>query len=429
LQVSRPQLLFVSPRFLFPLDEGGKIRTSGILRAMKGGVFDITLASPAPTGWARYQDEIEGISDHFAHWPQRTPGFFARGLGVLSGWPVSAANDRSAAGRRVVAAQIARRPAVLVADFPHSGVLLPAKLPAASVIFTHNVEAEILERHAAHTQGLRHFVWRREAQKMSRFEGATLRRFASVIAVSARDAVALVARYDLAHVPRIDTGVDLKFYQFQAPRAEAVTVVFSGALDSRSNVDGIEFLLRAVWPKVIAAKPSARMIVVGRNPPATLVAEAQAPGLNWHFTGTVDDIRPHLAAGDVAAIPLRVGSGTRLKAFEAMAMGLPVVSTTVGVEGLGLVPGAEYVAADDAETFAASLCALLDDHERRRHLAATGRALVEARYGWDRIGKQFEKICEDAMNRGSGRKKAKRAVPINPARAAPAPAKGRPRHR
>jgi glycosyltransferase involved in cell wall biosynthesis len=134
-----------------------------------------------------------------------------------------------------------------------------------------------------------------------------------------------------------------------------------------------------------------RMLVVGRNPPAALVAEAR--GLNWEFTGRVEDIRPHLARGDVAVIPLRVGSGTRLKAFEAMAMGLPVVSTQLGVEGLGLVPGTHFVAADEAAGFAAAVRALLGDYALRRTLAETGRALLEARYGWERIGKQFEEIC------------------------------------
>jgi glycosyltransferase involved in cell wall biosynthesis len=286
---------------------------------------------------------------------------------------------------------------VLVADFPHSAVLLPDALPPASVMFTHNVEAEILERHAAVASGWRRLVWRREAARMRRFEAATLRRFASVIAVSERDARALASRYALADVARIDTGVDLDFYRYQPPRVEASTVVFSGALDSRSNIDGIEFLLRAVWPLVLAARPSARMLVVGRNPPAALVAVAASAGLNWHFTGTVDDIRPAMSEGDVAAIPLRVGSGTRLKAFEAMAMGLPVVSTTLGVEGLGLEPGTQYLAADDAAGFAAAICALLGDFGRRRQLAETGRALVEARYGWDRIGAQFERICLDAL--------------------------------
>ncbi len=395
--MSRRHLLFISPRFLFPLNEGGKIRTAGILRAMKGGAFDITLLSPAPRDIGRYAVEIAGVADAFVSWPEPSSGVLRRLGGMVGGWPVSVAGDLSAAGRRAVAAALAGGVDVLVADFPHSAVLLPDALPPASVMFTHNVEAEILERHASVATGWRRLVWQREAARMRRFEASALRRFGAVIAVSQRDALELTTRYGLAHVARIDTGVDLEFYRFQSPRAEATTVVFSGALDSRSNIDGIEFLLRAVWPLVVAVRPAARMIVVGRNPPAPLVAEAASAGLNWQFTGTVDDIRPPMSEGDVAAIPLRVGSGTRLKAFEAMAMGLPVVSTTLGVEGLGLEPGTHYLAADDALVFAAALCALLGDFGQRRRLAETGRALVEARYGWNRIAAQFERICLDVL--------------------------------
>jgi glycosyltransferase involved in cell wall biosynthesis len=266
-------------------------------------------------------------------------------------------------------------------------------------MFTHNVEAEILERHAAQTQGWRQRIWQREARKMNAFEKSVLRRFTSVVAVSQRDADTLAARYELAHVHKIDTGVDLDFYPFQQPREGAATVVFSGAMDSRSNIDGIAFLLREVWPKIAAARPDARIKIVGRNPPAALVTEAQTAFPNWSFTGFVDDIRPHLQEGDISVIPLRVGSGTRLKAFEAMALGLPVVSTTLGVEGLGLTPGEHYIAADTADRFAQAILHLLDDTAERLRLAEDGRALLEARYGWGVIGKQFEAICLDAMHR------------------------------
>lgn len=396
--MSRPRLLFISPRFLFPLDEGGKIRTVGILRAMHGGVFDITLVSPAPADIGPYRDALRSVADRFISWPKPNIGTLGRALAVAGRMPVSTASDQSATGRAVVSEQLAIGPDVVVADFPHSAVLLPRTLATASVMFTHNVEAEILERHASQTQGWRRAVWQREARKMHDFEQATLSRFTSVIAVSERDATALAARYNLAHVPRIDTGVDLDFYPFTPPRAQAGTVVFSGAMDSRSNIDGIEFLLREVWPQIAAARPGTAMKIVGRNPPVALVAEAKAFP-TWSFTGFVDDIRPHLQQGDVSAIPLRVGSGTRLKAFEAMALGLPVVSTTLGVEGLGLEPGAQYVAADTAEAFARGILGLLDDQAERGRLASEGRSLLEARYSWAVIGRQFESICLEAMGR------------------------------
>jgi glycosyltransferase involved in cell wall biosynthesis len=400
--VSRLRLLFVSPRFLFPLNEGGKIRTVGMLRAMKkDGPFEITLVSPAPPDVGQYTADIASACDRFFSWAPKRTGKLTQVMGVLGSLPASTASDRSQAGRAVVAAELAKKPDVMVADFPHSAVLLPGRLDTASVMFTHNLEAEILERHAAVATGWRRLVWAREARKMDRFEGRTLKRFDSVVAVSQRDEVALAERYGLPVVRRIETGVDLDFHAYQAPRAEGNCAVFAGAMDSRSNIDGIEFLLRAVWPRVHAINPHARMLIAGRNPPPALVAEAKASGMNWHFTGSVDDIRPYLREGDISLIPLRVGSGTRLKAFEAIANGLPVVSTTLGVEGLGLVPGEHYLAADTDDAFAGAILVLLADGARRQRMAATGRALLEARYSWSVIARQFEAICLEAVGAAS----------------------------
>jgi glycosyltransferase involved in cell wall biosynthesis len=320
-------------------------------------------------------------------------------MGVLGSLPASTASDRSADGRTVVSQELAAKPDVVVADFPHSAVLLPDRLELASVMFTHNLEAEILERHAAVATGWRRLVWRREARKMDAFERATLRRFDAVVAVSERDEVALAKRYGLPVVRRIETGVDLEFYAYQAPRVDGNVAVFAGAMVSRSNIDGIEFLLRSVWPRVHAVRPEAQMLIAGRNPPPALVAEAAASGMKWRFTGSVADIRPHLHEGDISLIPLRVGSGTRLKAFEAIASGLPVVSTTLGVEGLGLTPGEHFLAADTDAEFADAILALLGGTPRRTAMAQAGRALLEARYSWAVIARQFEAICLEAAGR------------------------------
>jgi glycosyltransferase involved in cell wall biosynthesis len=395
-----PRLLVISPRFLFPMDQGGKIRTANILKRMKGGAFETIMASPAPKNASAFRDDITSVCDVFLSWPEPRASQFRRVAALLDPAPVAAATDRSSAGRAVIAQALATRPDVVLVDFPHAAVLLPeGALETASVIFTHNVEAEIFERHAAIAKGPMRLVWREQSRKMRRFEGDALRRFDLVIAVSARDGKALTAFYDLKRVETIDTGVDLDFYGF-APAERALpfgasggTIVFTGAMDWRANIDGIEFLMDEVWPIVTRARPDANAVIVGRNPPADLIAKAKERGLAWEFTGFVDDIRPYVAAGHVYVIPLRVGSGTRIKAFEAMSMGRPVVSTTVGVEGLDVTPGEHFLAADTAESFAASILRLLDDADQRERLAGAARARVEERFSWSHVARQFEAIC------------------------------------
>src|SRR5262249_35101526 len=217
---------------------------------------------------------------------------------------------------------------------------------------------------------------------------ATLRRFDTAIAVSARDADMLRRRYGQLDIARIDTGIDLDFFRPAPPSAappKGGTIVFTGIMDSPANIDGIEFLMREVWPLVTRARPDARAVIVGRNPPKSMVARADEAGIAWRFTGFVDDIRPHVTTAHLAVIPLRVGSGTRIKAFEAMAMGRPVVSTRVGVEGLDVTHENHFLAADTATDFAAAILRLLDDGALRDRLAHAARARVEDRFSWSHV--------------------------------------------
>jgi len=281
----RPRLLVVSPRFLFPLDQGGRIRTANTLRHMKGSAFDVTLASPAPPNAADYLDETAAVCNRFVSWPETAMSRMGRVIALARRVPVAVATDASAGGRAVVAAELAKRPDALLVDFPHAAVLLPDRLAVPALVFTHNVEAEIFARHAEVAKGPMRLVWRDQARKMRRFEAETLRRFDSVIAVSARDAEALRGGYGLRRVEAVETGVDVDYYAFHGQEdAEAFgpaegTVVFTGSMDSRSNVEGVEFLMREIWPLILRRRPLARAVIVGRRPPDGLVAEARERGL------------------------------------------------------------------------------------------------------------------------------------------------------
>jgi glycosyltransferase involved in cell wall biosynthesis len=386
------------------MDQGGKIRTGNILRGMKGGRFDLTLASPAPSGAGRYKAEIAGACDRFVSWPEAPRSPLRRVAALTSRLPVAAATDRSATGSAVVRGALAERPDVVVVDFPHADVLMPAgRIGPASVMFTHNVEAEIFERHAARERGLWRLVWADQSRKMARLEGESLGRYDSVVAVSERDRDVLASRYGLPVVEAIDTGVDLDFFAESGsepdPGPDGGTLVFVATMSWAANVEGIHFLLDEVWPLLVGARPGVRAVIIGRNPPASLAEKVRARGLAVTLTGFVDDIRPYVAAANVYVIPLFVGSGTRIKAFEAMAMGRPVVSTTLGVEGLDVRDGAEFLRADDATAFAASILRLLDDAAMRARVAGAARRLMEERFSWGRVAQQFEAICLRAMNR------------------------------
>jgi glycosyltransferase involved in cell wall biosynthesis len=404
--VNRPRLLFVSPRFLFPMDQGGKIRTGNILRAMKGEAFHLTLASPAPVDHDRYAADTAAACDKFLWWAEREPSRVRRAMALGSRLPVAAATDRSAAGSAVVRAALAERPDVVVVDFPHADVLMPNRIGAASVMFTHNVEAEIFERHAKRARGIWRLVWDDQSRKMARLEQESLSRYDTVVAVSERDRDVLAARYGLRSVEAIDTGVDLDFFAATPPEAapdpgsEGGVLVFTATMSWAANVDGIHFLLDEVFPLLLRARPGIKAVIIGRNPPSSLSDKITERGLNVTLTGFVDDIRPYVSQANVYVIPLFVGSGTRIKAFEAMAMGRPVVSTTLGIEGLDVTDGEHFVRADDAEAFARSILLLLGDAAMRVRIAGAARRLMEERFSWSRVARQFEAICERVLARG-----------------------------
>jgi len=395
-------LLFVSPRFLFPVDSGGKIRTTQILRGLKGGAFRIKLASPAtPEQINSHRGAIETVCDEFIGWPAAGPDAM-RGLSRLrhlfSDWPLPVRSDWSGPAAQAVAQLLAAGPSVAVFDFVHSAVLTPAFLPCPSVLFTHNVEAEIFQRHVGVARNpLVRWIWQSQARKMLAFEALTLQRFDVVVAVSERDAQAFAQLYGVRNLAVIPTGVDLEYFSFRAPDTDD-NVVFCGSMDWLANQEAMNFFLDEVWDHVVADVPTARMTVIGRAPPQALVQRARRRGARWTFTGFVEDVRPHLEGATVSVIPMRVAGGTRLKVYEAMAAGAPVVSTGIGVEGLPVRNGVHFLQADEPAAFAGAVVSLLKDRALRSLIAAEARRYVESRFSYLAAAQAFQSACLRAVD-------------------------------
>lgn len=397
----RPTLLFVSLQFLFPLNAGGKIRTTQVLRGMKGGQFRIVLATPATAELLQqHAAELAAIADEVVWWPQvvRSSAFrYTRMRHLLDPLPIPIRTDVDPAAAQVVASALAQRPDVVVFDFLHAAVLAPPDLAVPSVLFTHNVEAEVFRRHYAVAKNpLMRAIWKSQYRKMTAFESSSVRRFDRVVVVADRDKEQLQAHCDPARIHVIPTGVDLDYFDFRVSGAER-KVVFTGSMDWLANIDAMSYFMDEVWPLVIQSEPEARMVVVGRNPPQSLIARATARGYAWQFTGLVPDVHPHVEGASAFVIPLRVGGGTRLKVYEALAMGSPLVSTTIGVEGLPIAPGDHYLLADDARGLAAHTVRLLREPDAGRALARKARNFVEENFSFVKAARVFEEACVAAM--------------------------------
>lgn len=410
---SRPRALFIVPWFLFPANTGGRIRTRDILRGMKGGRYEITLVSPEPEAGAAKSGEIDSVCDRFVGWPNRARGpmfAYTRLRHLAARLPVSVATDWSAAAQQAIEAELATGPDVAVVDFAHTAVFTPDRLRVPSILFTHNVEAQIFKRHAEVAGNpLARAVWRSQWAKMAAFERTTLARFDGVVAVSEQDREIFARDYGIeSRVHVIPTGVDLDYFAMppQAAADGGQTLVFTGSMDWMPNIDATEFFMDEIWPLVLARRPQARAIIVGRSPPPRLIEQARQRGLAIEFTGRVEDVRPYVHDAQVYVIPLRVGGGTRLKVFEAMAMGCPMVSTEIGVEGLPLEPGTHYLLADSAAEFAEATLKLLDDPGLRAEMAQVARAHVAKNFSSKGVASAFEDICAQVAGARSGDQEA-----------------------
>jgi glycosyltransferase involved in cell wall biosynthesis len=285
---------------------------------------------------------------------------------------------------------------VVVGDFMAALANIPPRR-AALVYFAHNVEHLIWKRLAdVETRWWRRQLLEVEWRKMRRAEVRACRDAALTVAVSEDDGRRLIEGAPGSRVATMPTGVDVDYFQ-PAPAADVPgRLVFSGSMDWYPNEDAILHFVQATLPLIRRERPDATLTVIGRNPSDRLRAAADAAG-GVSVTGTVADVRPHIAAGAVYVVPLRVGGGTRLKIFEALAMAKPVVSTTIGAEGLDVEPGRHAVLADDPEAFSREVIRLLDDVDGRARMGAAGRALVEARYSWSEVARVFEAHLMDAI--------------------------------
>jgi len=313
--------------------------------------------------------------------------------------PIPIVTDYSAAAAACVRRELDRRPDAAVFDFVHAAILAPERIDVPSVLFTHNVEAEIFARHlSVATNPLLRMLWKNQHAKMHAFEARSLQRFDVVVAVSQRDSNKFVRDYGSAESFVIPTGVDLDFFAHHRPVRNR-EIVFCGSMDWLANQEGVQFFMDEIWPRIVAKVPDASMTVVGRSPPQALVDAAARKRYKWTFTGFVDDVRPRIAGAAVSVIPLRIGGGTRLKVFESMAMGPAVVSTAIGVEGLPVESGKNCVIADDPAEFADQTVALLQEDERRERMSAAARAYVEASFGFRVAAQAFEQACGLAIER------------------------------
>ena len=262
----------------------------------------------------------------------------------------------------------------------HHGLapLLPSIRTNRWALTLHNLPSQVAAQSVAVAPRARQrFLLRREQTKAARLERWATRSYDVVFTVSDEDA---------AHLPGpsvvVPNGVDSRRFR-PTPLPDGPRLVLTGMLSYLPNVDGARWFCDEVLPLVAAEVPDVCLDLVGRQPVAEVRALGSRPGVQ--LAADVPDVLPWLQSARVAVVPLRIGSGTRLKALEAMAGGRPVVGTTIGLAGLGIEPGVHAEVADDPAAMAAAIVSLLRDDGRAARLARAARALVDSHFSWDHV--------------------------------------------
>lgn len=400
-------ILWLKTELLHPIDKGGRIRTYHMLRELCREhhityltLDDGTAAPDAVDRAAEYCHELVRI-------PHQTRAKFTRGFyfdltrNLVSGLPYFIMKYESAAMRREIEKQVGTgRFDVVVCDFLMPSVNMPARVDCATVLFQHNVEAMIWKRHyEVQRNPVKRLYLYGQWLKASAFERKMCRRFDQVVAVSRKDCETMQSKYGLTRIADIPTGVDTEYFRPSGKQQRASqNLVFTGSMDWLPNEDAMQYFIREIMPKVRQAAPNVTLTIVGRNPYQSLL-EVSKRDASVIVTGRVEDVRPYIEQATAYIVPIRVGGGTRLKIYEALAMEKPVISTTIGAEGLPLRDGREILLADTPDDFSAAVVRVLTDDRFAGELGKRAGQLVREHFGWKSSSDQFAEICRNVVSR------------------------------
>lgn len=392
--------------FLHPTTRGGQIRTLEMLQCLhrRHEVHYIGFYDPADPNSAegiRRSNEYSSRSYPvpFRFVPKTSPRFFAQmTASVFDPVPAAVGRFRSQEMRRTIA-ELTSKIAFdsIVCDFLVPAINFPCM--KGVVLFQHNVETIIWDRRAQYAGNPAERVFMRlQAKRMRDFEGRTCREAGAVIAVSQTDSELIQQMFGVRNVGWVPTGVNIEYFE-RPPQTDgsAHDLVFVGSMDWMPNVDGIQWFVREVLPLIRKKRSGVSLAIVGRNPPPEIRMFAQSEA-GVTVTGTVADVRPYLWNGKVSVVPLRIGGGTRLKIYESMAAGTPVVSTAVGAEGLAATHPEQIRLADDAEGTARECLELLGNVEAARRVSEAAQKLVVERFSWNQVTEHFEHLMDSAAN-------------------------------
>ena len=398
----KPKLLVLSPVFPYPLIAGGRIRIFHLLKRLSRD-FEITLLTLTDS------DENETDALSFLHKLIVVPSSQTRLAQLmrilsylpraLSGYPLEVIVKRSdrmlrELRRLLETEQFEAAVVEFTQCIQYMGPILEAGIPAALV--EHDIAYVSMRRRAAVHTGFWGLIWRWEAAKIEQYEKNGWRIFNRIIAMSEVDRAEILKEAPDAQVDIIPNGVDTKRLPVTV-EGDRPTLVFVGWMRHLPNRDGLTWFLTEIWPLIRDKNDAVHLHIIGRGLPNEIRRMADLDD-RVNYLAYLPDIENHVGKAWVTIVPIRIGSGSRLKILESMALGTPIVTTTIGCEGIAAKDGEDVLIADIPKEFAEKVLLLLDAGDRRKQLAAKARELVENRYSWDRIAESATASIRSLMS-------------------------------
>lgn len=388
----------------FPIDSGKRIRTMNLvtrlakMHAIRYVCYPYHDAKQTQQAEAFYRDhgvEVAFLDDNLPL--KQGVSFYARlGGNLLSRFPYSVQSHC----RKSLRQEVLRQDRNDQVDLWHcewtpyaAACLRHAKRPW--VVMAHNIESLIWQRYYENETNLvKKYYIGIQWKKFERFERRTFSETSRLITVSQSDAQLAESQFGAKGVSVVDNGVDIGYFKPTDTTRRPEKILFLGSLDWRPNLDAAVQLLDTIFPKIRATVPNAVLSLVGRRPPEWLVRRVkETPGVELH--ADVPDVRPHLAECGAMIVPLRIGGGSRLKILEALSAGCPVISTSIGAEGLHIRPGIHYLRADSNDELASATVHAIRSPESMQQLAQAGHEQVVQQYHWDILAEKLDTIWQE----------------------------------
>lgn len=375
---------------------GASTRNYHLLKALASKHTVSLLALVEGTEGRTYVEELQGLTHELHMIAHPTPSAKRREqlLHVLRGssYILNSYSSREMQEKINILLSSAFYDVVFFESIFMAGYKLPAQVKM--VIDQHNIEYELLQRtfERETSRSRKWYNWV-ESQLIKPVEIARCRAAQVVVMTSEREQQVMKNILPNKVIEVVPNGVDTEAFRGgEAQQVQPTRIVFTGTMDYYPNIDAVLFFAEQCWPYIRRQVPEAEWQIVGRNPPAEIQQLAERPGIS--VTGSVPTVKPYLEAAAIAIAPLRIGSGTRLKILEAMAMEKAVVSTSAGCEGLAVESGKHLIVADEPAAFAQAIISLMKQPDLRTSYGLAGRMLVEHEYSWKRCGETLLQILE-----------------------------------